>query len=161
VVDDTAPSALEKKKRVVGRPLTSETARELALKSWDTRREKAAEGMAEAVEAAVGQVLDGKDVNPHAWKTEAWKKVIGRATEVYMKSDSIRGMSEMASFIGKATGMIRENVKEEQKTPENQLLGLDDAKVVLQVFNFYKNDFKHSPENMDVIDAELNDYIES
>jgi hypothetical protein len=160
VGDDTTQIA-PVKTRIVGRPLTSETARAASLKGWEIRREKAAEGMAEAVEAIVGKLIEGEPVDSHKVKTEAWKKVIGRATEVYMKSDSIRGMSEMASFIGKATGMIRENVKEEQHTQENQLLGLDDAKVVLQVFNFYKNDFKHAPENMDVIDAELNDYIES
>jgi hypothetical protein len=127
----------------------------MARRRWEIAHEKAAEGMVEAVEAIVGKLCDGEPVDSSKIKTEAWKHVMKRATEVYMKSDSIRGMSEMGNFIGKHTGMTHDGSKDDKESSESPFMGLETAKVIMQVYNFYQGDYRDVIDEVDIIDAEV------
>jgi hypothetical protein len=164
---DTDPKEIAKVsdgkvKRVVGKPLTSETAALAAKRRWEIYHEKAAEGMAEAVDEYMAKVQGGTAKSlARSLPQDAWKHVLKRATETYLNAHELRGMAEMGKFIGHTTGMLREITKdsrEDYDTP--QMSGLEDARVIMQVFNFYKSDYNDIVDEIDVIDAECNDLVE-
>jgi hypothetical protein len=139
--------------------ITKENARAMVARRWEIAREKAAEGMAAAVEEIVDKLETGKPVHPAHIPTDAWFHVMKRATERFMKSDSIRGMSEMGNFIGKNTGMIHEVTKEDREGDNLPFYGLEDAKVFMQVINYYNSDYKDERDAVNIIDAEVNELI--
>lgn len=137
--------------------ITKENARAMQARRWEIAREKAAQGMAAAVEEIVDKLEDGKPVHPAHIPTDAWFHVIKRATERFMKSESIRGMSEMGNFIGKHTGMTHEPAKGEQEGSNLPFYGLEDANVFMQVINYYNTDYKNELDAVNVIDAEVDE----
>ena len=129
-------------------------AHNMVIRRFQLARKAGAEGMAKAV---VETLEAGGRVPTPMIPVDAWSAVMQHATKVYMKSNSLRGMSEMANFIGKNTGMIAPESAKEVQTPDLGLLGLDDAKVILQVNNYYQKDYKNDDPELDIIEGELND----
>jgi hypothetical protein len=63
-------------------------------------------------------------------------------------------MSDLGSFIAKSAGMVKDasEAKEQEALP---LTGIEDARVLLQVFNIYND--RQAKSQPDVIDAEFNE----
>jgi hypothetical protein len=129
---------------------------------WENARNRAAEGLQEAVDEILAEMDNGilpKKTNTPA---EAWKHIMKKATKEFMHSTSLKGMSDMASFIGKSTGMTRD-VQAGDKEPAAlpMLEGLEDARIILQVFYGNMPEIEERLDaDIDIIDAELYDIIE-
>ena len=81
---------------------------------------------------------------------QAWEALTEKFVEKFMTSGSLKSMSDALLVAGKVTGMYEE--KTEQSSTSPVLAGLEDAQVLLQVFNFYES---HPREEGMVIDAEV------
>jgi hypothetical protein len=134
-----------------GTIFTKETGAQLARIAIDKRKARAAEGMLEAVNEILEEAgRTGKVKFKAGTPEEAYKQVIKHITKTYMKSNVLKSMSDAGSFISKATGMFDE--KEEVKGTSVQDSGLEDARILLQVFNYYQDGQKQLP---DVVDATI------
>jgi len=137
-------------RRENARIITKENAREMAKRSGDIRAEAAARGMVSGVNKALKRYDEkGELVLPVGTPLQAWEALTEKFVEKFMTSGSLKSMSDALLVAGKVTGMYEE--KTEQSSTSPVLAGLEDAQVLLQVFNFYDN---HRPELADVIDAE-------
>jgi hypothetical protein len=137
-----------------GVKITKENAREYALRRWDKARELARQGLAEAAAKRLEEALaNGTTISPVGMEDAGWKMIIEHAADVYFKTASARGMSDLGSFIGKATGNIQDANSIKQEPEEQKLPGEEDARYLLQIFNFYEKEYKRP----DVIDGEVHE----
>jgi hypothetical protein len=87
--------------------ITTENAAEYVSRRIEIARQRATEGMDEAMlksgKLTVGYVPG-----------EGWKYVVGKITEALNNSTNIRGLAEAGSFLGRATGAL---VEEKNVTP--------------------------------------------
>lgn len=136
-------------------PLTKETSAIVRAKQLANAQARAAEGLMEAVNEANERLAKGGNVVFTDVPTEAFKYIIKHAAEVYLNSTSPKGMSDLGAFISRAAGMVREQgerLAEENGLP---LAGLDDAKNIIQVFNFYNTEYQSLKEQeQDFVDVE-------
>jgi hypothetical protein len=107
--------------------------------------------MMEAVNEALAKMAEtGEFSVPHKTPVDAYKDFIKHITRTYMKSDVLKSMSDAGAFISRATGMLDDKGTNE-KEDSLPVSGLEDARVIMQVFNFYqKSQLETAP---DVIDA--------
>lgn len=128
------------------RRINSVQAREMALRKHQLARENAAEGLLTALQ----EKMKGGDIPLPKVPVEAYKHLIRHAVDVYLKTDSARGLSELGNFISKAAGMVVDPAElRAEQAPDNGTL--TDANIILQVFNYYD---EHPDEHADAIDAE-------
>ena len=113
--------------------ITSADASKLARKRWDMAREKANDGLESAVESSIeaGIIPDLKHT-----KGDAWFHVAKHAGEVYFKSNSARGLSELGGFLGQITGnmVTKDMMKEENE--ENKTIDATQAQNIYNVFQY-------------------------
>jgi hypothetical protein len=133
-------------------PFNKETGAAAIKRRWDAARLAAQEGMIEAVNEA-NEKFDkfGTSALPKlTTPPEAFKYIIKHATDVYLLSHSPKGLSDLGGFIGKSTGLVKDvtDMREEQSV-DPSMLGIDDAKVILNVFNIYNEKKKYEGEVVD------------
>lgn len=126
--------------------ITKENAADMARRRWEVARERAALGMQKAVES---RLANGQSLGV---PTDAWEHIIKHATNVYLESRSPKGLSNLGTFLGSSTGMLKGR-DESAGESELPLAGLEDARNIIQIFNFYNTDYQK--EKADVIDAEV------
>jgi hypothetical protein len=131
--------------------ITTETGRAMANRRWAMAREKAAEGLKTAVEKHI-EKTGGKAISTlegdHS--PEAWGKMIEHAATIFLNSNSARGLSDLGAFVGKSAGMLLDpNVKVEAE--QSREGSLDEARVLLQVFQFFDGEKKEEGEIIDAI----------
>lgn len=98
----------------------TEHSRAMARARWDKAAAAARAAMAESV-ASSGVVTADVRKSP----VKAWGQIVGHAAELAMMSDSARGMSDLASFVGKATGMLPSGKESDDPAPGTVRLSAD------------------------------------
>lgn len=136
------------------KPFTRESGASANRRRWELAREAGAEGLKRAVDESLatgGKIPRGG--LPH----DAWGVIVEHIAEVMLASQSLRGVAEAANFIGKSTGMLAPESKEAPQSAEGALLGLEDAKIIFNVYNYHQNEYRQPDGELDVIEAELHD----
>jgi hypothetical protein len=136
--------------------ITHENAAELAQKGREKRRMLAQEGLVKGVQRILADLdatgeIHGTNITPN----EAWSFVVEQIAYRVLKSDNLRGMVEGGKWLGMTTGFSTDGRKEDRDDDDVHLTGLEDAKFIIQVANYYQNSQKSEEKTLNTIEADV------
>lgn len=117
---------------------TPETAALARKTRYEKAQQRAAEGVQRAVNERLQLLADGKKVDLIHTPIDAIENIAHHATEVFLMSKSPKGMSDLGSFILRAADLVRPDNDKSQSNSDLPMTGIEDAKNIVQIFNFYQ-----------------------